>query len=141
MNKTKEQLHQIFTEYLDKLPKPQLHQEFHFKSWGKWDNCCDVLIWKHDNPIVLFLETPQNKGTSITNASEFLVKQVFDHFKLPINCRFFESYSTIVREDTQSHYFSEVYYEMSFNSHTKSLNFSRPNWRYVSLNEFRLILS
>lgn len=139
MMKTNEQLHQIFTEYLDKLPKPQVHQEFHFKSYGKWDNCCDVLIWKQDNPIVLFLDTPQSEGTSITNASEYLVKQVFDHFKLPINCRFFECYSTILIEN--KHYFSEVYYEMSFNSGSKSLNFSHPRWRYVSLDEFKLILS
>lgn len=65
-----------------------------YKGYGNCNSYCKLEIWKEeDKAVVLF--TDINIGTSVTNASDILVTEIYNNFLLDYdkkNCLFMETY-------------------------------------------------
>lgn len=50
-----------------------------YKGFGRFPSHCKVEIWKDGRyAVVMFTELESNKGTSITNAAEIIVQEVYN---------------------------------------------------------------
>jgi len=64
-----------------------------FMGFGRVPSKCSVKIYKNDGETLICFKD-LGIGTSVTNASEQLAKEIVDMFDLnPTNCRFFETYN------------------------------------------------
>jgi hypothetical protein len=74
--------------------KPDQEFEHHFKGFGIHPSVCQVQIWKMGNKTFI-LFTDLGKGTSVTNASEQLVQEIYAEYLHPLpkeECMFAETY-------------------------------------------------
>jgi hypothetical protein len=91
----------IISDFKDALTverKPDLLFIHQFKGFGINKSECKVEIWKlQDKALVLFTDT--GKGTSVTNASEQLVTEIYNQYLIkdykPNQCLFSETYDRI----------------------------------------------
>jgi hypothetical protein len=84
-----------FMPLLAKTKRPDLKFTHHFKGFGIHKSEVDVEIWKeHGKALILFTDT--NKGTSITNAAEQVITEVYrEHLHAfdVEDCLFCETYN------------------------------------------------
>lgn len=85
----------LYREALSIERKPDIHlNPYKFKGFGIHNSECDVKIWfEKEKAIVLF--TDIGKGTSVTNASEQLVTEIYNGYLTKFdknNVMFMETY-------------------------------------------------
>ncbi|MFA5366379.1 MAG: hypothetical protein WC333_00450 [Dehalococcoidia bacterium] len=81
-----------------------------YKGFGGCQSKCKVYYLKKDG-LHLFCFEDMNKGTSVTNMSEYLATQMIEKFSLNRDvdeCRFFESYNDLGNEEDRT--FDEITY-------------------------------
>ena len=83
-----------------------------YEGFGKCESKCKVYMVLHGAIThICFEELDDNKGTSITNMSEYLAAQILKKFNLePYDCSFYETYPHSEKDRS----FDEIYYLWEF---------------------------
>lgn len=113
------------------------HYIYQYKGFGNCNSKCGVMIWHNlDTNIVVVLlsELSDNRGTSITNMSEYIATQIAEKENFPVSTVWFETY--IGYDNTFKDEIDLITYEMWIDGD----RYSKPKWEFYGLDKFKELL-
>ncbi len=112
------------------LPVADVDTVFDFLGLGDYPSSCGLRIYLRERqaPVVVLTELRENPGTSVTNAAEFLARQVAQAYDLPSDTVWVEHYEGDTRYSVV-----ELFYIGEGHYHCRG-------WRYLAPHALRQMI-